>query len=166
MEVSKEGRLPYFNLIKCPRARVSVRFLEWGGSGVVINKTSILAIFSLSTKTYKKKSYLERVWEIISYQRLAGFQYQVMHSIMFLKFSTKIIVFLSPFCNISGREGVVLFNFFFTPEWNLFKCMYEVPRQICVWAIVLRYPLRPVGFLSIKKYASDIFYRMLFARLK
>lgn len=163
--MSKEGRLPYFNLIKCPRARVSVRFLEWGGGGVVINKTCILAIFSLSTKTYKKKSYLERIWEIISYQRLAGFQYQVMHSIMFLKFSTKIIVFLSPFCNISGREGVVLFNFFYSRMKPIKMHVWGSSIGLCM-GYCTQVTAKACWFLVYKKNMPLIFYRMLFARLK
>lgn len=39
------------------------------------------------------------------------------------------------------------YHYFSTLKWNSIKCICETPRQDCVWAIVLRWTLRPIGLL-------------------
>lgn len=89
----------------------------------------------------------------ISYQSLAPFQYRIMHSLVILNVFHQNFRFHCHFCKISRRCGCSLcmeyFNFFFTPEWDLMKCIYEILRQICMWALVLRWPLSPVDLLFI-----------------
>lgn len=53
---------------------------------------------------------------------------------------------------IYGKEVVIITNFiFFNPDLNLINCIYEIPRQVFVWAIILRWPSRPVGLLFVNK---------------
>ena len=81
--------------------------------------------------------------KIIFYQSLAPFQYQVMHSIMILKFFAKMIDFIVHFERfLAGRWSTLRYYNFSTPDWELIKCIYETPRQVCVWAMVLRWPSR------------------------
>lgn len=35
------------------------------------------------------------------------------------------------------RWSSIQYNFFFTPEWNLIKCIYETSRQVCLRAMEL-----------------------------
>lgn len=56
---------------------------------------------------------------------------------------------------------------FFTPKRNLIKCMYEIPWQVCIWAMVFTWPFKPFSLLvfffskrkrNIQKRCSKIIY--------
>lgn len=85
---------------------------------------------------------VKKIWQFV-------FQSLVLHLLSLFHTSYR---FYSPSGNVSGRGGgwwsLPYFIFLFTPEWGLIiKCIYEISWLVCVWTIVLRWPLKHVGLL-------------------
>lgn len=71
-----------------------------------------------------------------------------MHSVVIFAFFTRAICFIVLFYRFQvRRSSSSQYYNFSTPEWKLIKCIHETPRKVCVWVIVLRWPLRPIGIL-------------------
>lgn len=81
---------------------------------------------------------------------------------MICMFYTKSIGFIVLFENFR-QGGGSHYNILFVLnlEWNLIKCIYDSRRHVCIWVMVLRWPLRHVCLL----FKNSFFFQKQWANL-
>lgn len=123
--------------LKFPR---SWGFFLFGGRGGVV-KTSILTIFGLQMKTYTRKKYF---WKWKSWENWLVSIIRALHiSIPGFFFYLKVVhqqnhELHGPCCKISDKGRSLQYTIFFLLQSESYS-IYEIPRQVCVWAMYSNY---------------------------